>query len=78
MNTTVIKGSHINLDSLKDLKNQKALKSTEIFSHLSEEDQADAYGELWGVLKPSNKVAPPLDNSTAAIAASDGDNATQE
>jgi hypothetical protein len=61
MNHTRVRGSHINLDELKEVKNVKELKATDIFSHLDKAAQNDAYNELWEVLKPQSKkeTSPP-------------------
>ena len=72
METLLLKGVEINLDNLVDVKNQNALKATDIFSHLSEDEQAQAYSELWLVLKPESKETPPPAQD-AAIAAASGE-----
>lgn len=43
-------GSNINPAALKDVKNVKDLKKLEIFSHLPNEDEANA--DLWAALHP--------------------------
>jgi hypothetical protein len=72
METVQVKGVDINLDNLRDVKNQKALKATDIFTQFSEDEQAQAYSELWLILKPESKDTPPPAQD-AAIAAAGGD-----
>ena len=77
MQKIAIKGVQINLNNLTDVKSQKSLKATDIFSHLSNEEQVEAYSELWLVLKPEEKVTPPLAQE-AAIAAASGEAVSAE
>lgn len=69
MNHVRIKGVHINADHFTDHKTIKALKADDrkFFSHLSKDQQEDAYSELWQHLHPEEgqKPAPPPKDAKA-------------
>jgi hypothetical protein len=77
MKTVDIKGANINLDALGDVKNLKALKATNIFSHVPDAEQDAAYVALWEILSPK-KDNTPLPETNAATAATDSDAANKE
>lgn len=78
MSNTKLHGVEINLDNLSDVKSLKDLKSTDIFSHLSNDEQATAYDELYSILKPKATKDTPPPAQDAANAAASGDVVNQE
>jgi hypothetical protein len=60
MKKVKIHGASINLDALSGVGSFKELKETGLFSHLTKDEQKDAYSLLWKEVKGST----PVENST--------------